>query len=74
MKPAAHTNLLTIVVEDYFHATGLGGTSIRDRWDKLPGRVEYNTRRLLRVLDRHTPAASPRRSQRGRPSINGVGG
>ncbi len=53
MSPAPLTNLLTVEVEDYFHATGLGGTATRDRWDVLPGRVEYNTRRLLRVIDRH---------------------
>ncbi len=53
MRPTAHANLLTVDVEDYFHATGLGGTETRHLWHTLPGRVEYNTRRLLRVLDRH---------------------
>ena len=58
MTSAAPANLLTIDVEDYFHATGLGGTLTRDRWDELPGRVEYSTRRLLRVLDRHDARAT----------------
>lgn len=44
-------NLLTIDVEDYFHANGLQGDIGRADWDSMPGRVEHNTRRLLATLD-----------------------
>ncbi len=46
-------NLLTIDVEDYFHANGLQSHVGRDEWNAMPGRVEYNTRRLLDLLDTH---------------------
>jgi len=49
-------NLLTIDVEDYFHANGLAVD--RARWDELPGRVEHNTRRLLALLSEHDVAAT----------------
>lgn len=61
--PAAEgvTNLLTIDVEDYFHAYGLAssapaspshlpGRVPRYPWAEMPGRVDYTTRRLLTVL------------------------
>ena len=41
-------NLLTVDVEDYFHASGLAVP--RSRWQEMPGRVEYTTRRLLDVF------------------------
>ena len=47
----AQPNLLTIDVEDYFHASGLAVD--RSQWDRLPGRVEYTTRLLLRILAEH---------------------
>ena len=50
---AAVTNLLTIDVEDYFHANGLESHVFRADWDDFPGRVEHNTRRMLKQLDRH---------------------
>ena len=51
-------NLLTIDVEDYFHANGLQSHVGRDDWNSLPGRVEYNTRRLLQQLDEHDVRAT----------------
>lgn len=41
-------NLLTVDVEDYFHANGLAVDPTR--WNRLPRRVESNTRRLLELL------------------------
>lgn len=46
-------NLLTIDVEDYFHANGLQTHIGRSEWNSLPGRVEHNTRRLLARLAEH---------------------
>lgn len=46
-------NLLTIDVEDYFHANGLQSHAGRAEWTAMPGRVEYNTRRLLDLLGAH---------------------
>jgi len=46
-------NLLTIDVEDYFHANGLQTHVGRHDWNSLPGRVESNTRRLLELFDVH---------------------
>lgn len=43
-------NLLTVDVEDYFHASGLEEGRPRINWRELPGRVEYTTRRLLGIL------------------------
>ena len=51
-------NLLSVDVEDYFHATGLCARTPGERWESLPGRVEYSTRLLLRVLDEHDVQAT----------------
>ncbi len=56
MRGAA--NLLTIDVEDYFHANGLQSHVGRDDWNLMPGRVESNTRRLLALLDSHEVQAT----------------
>ncbi len=53
---AGDTCLLTIDVEDYFHASGL--RTDRSSWDARPGRVEYTTRRLLQILDEHRVRAT----------------
>lgn len=63
------TNLLTIDVEDYFHAYGLAssapprpghrpGRAPRYAWDAMPGRVDYTTRRLLSLLQEHGVSAT----------------
>lgn len=51
-------NLLTFDLEDYFHATGLRDAVDPLQWDRLPGRVEYTTRRLLRILAEHGVTAT----------------
>jgi polysaccharide deacetylase family protein (PEP-CTERM system associated) len=51
-------NLLTIDVEDYFHASGLQDAVSRGEWNSMPGRVEYNTRRMLQQLERHDVRAT----------------
>ena len=51
-------NLLTIDVEAYFHANGLQSHVGRDAWTTMPGRVEFNTRRLLDLLDIHDVRAT----------------
>ena len=44
-------SVLTIDVEDYFHAEAFSGTVDRSQWDAYPCRVSDNTRRLLDLLD-----------------------
>lgn len=62
MAPTSHhsavRNLLTFDVEDYFHAVGLRSVVDPLRWDRMPGRVEYTTRRLLKILDEHGARAT----------------
>ena len=59
MAEAANVpNLLTIDVEDYFHANGLQSHIGRDQWNVMPGRVERNTRRLLELLEVHDVRAT----------------
>lgn len=55
---AGVVNLLTIDVEDYFHANGLQSHVDRAEWTAMPGRVEYNTRRLLDLLHTHDVRAT----------------
>lgn len=55
-QPDPLRNLLTIDVEDYFHATGLARDAAD--WDRLPGRVEYTTRRLVNILGEHDVQAT----------------
>jgi polysaccharide deacetylase family protein (PEP-CTERM system associated) len=43
-------NALTIDVEDYFQVQAFADVISRDDWDRLPGRVEANTGRLLDLL------------------------
>ena len=51
-------NAFTIDVEDYFQVTGFEGSIDRDSWDGFESRVVQNTRRLLRILDRHSVKAT----------------
>ncbi len=46
-------NCFTVDLEDYFHICGLPEYCDVNRWDRLPSRVENNTRRILDLLDRH---------------------
>ncbi|RPI55424.1 MAG: polysaccharide deacetylase family protein, partial [Acidobacteria bacterium] len=45
-------NMLTIDVEEHFHASVFERTISRDQWDQLESRVCANTDRLLGILDR----------------------
>jgi polysaccharide deacetylase family protein (PEP-CTERM system associated) len=51
-------NCLTVDVEEWFHICGAGGDLHRRHWDRLPSRVETNTRQLLDLLDRHAIRAT----------------
>jgi polysaccharide deacetylase family protein (PEP-CTERM system associated) len=44
-------NCLTVDVEEWFHVCGADGLLARDRWDRLPSRVESTTRDLLDLLN-----------------------
>jgi polysaccharide deacetylase family protein (PEP-CTERM system associated) len=43
-------NAMTCDVEDYFQVQAFAGTVDRGDWDRLPGRVERNTNRVLDVF------------------------
>ena len=47
----AMSNAFTVDVEDYFHVAALSDSIQREDWEKLPPRVENNTRRLLDIFD-----------------------
>lgn len=57
-ETASIRNLLTIDVEDYFHASGFADRIDPSEWGSLQGRVEYTTRRLLRILGEHDVRAT----------------
>lgn len=44
-------NAFTVDVEEWFHICGAGGELAFEHWDRLPSRVEINTRHLLDLLD-----------------------
>ena len=44
-------NVMTVDVEDYFHAEALSNCFPRERWDTLEWRVESNVDRLLALFD-----------------------
>ena len=43
-------NVVSVDVEDYFHAEAFSDIVDRDRWDSYTSRVEVNTRCLLELL------------------------
>ena len=46
-------NVMTVDVEDYFHVAALAKSiSVKD-WEKIPSRVESNTKRLLDLYDKY---------------------
>src|SRR5882724_8275154 len=51
-------NALTIDVEEYFHAHAYERVIGAAAWDRLPGRVVENTRRILALLERHRARAT----------------
>jgi polysaccharide deacetylase family protein (PEP-CTERM system associated) len=46
-------NALTVDVEDYYQVTAFERRVQRREWDRYPSRVVDNTRRILRLFDRH---------------------
>ena len=47
----ALSNALTVDVEEWFHICGMDGPLAEENWNRLPSRVEQNTRDLLDLLD-----------------------
>lgn len=58
MNRPLQRNAMTIDVEDYFHASPPSAQFPRNRWDKLPGRVEGNIERVLALLAREQVSAT----------------
>ena len=50
--------LLTVVVEDYFHVAPLKSVVRADRWYRFERRVESNTRKALDLLDEYETSAT----------------
>ena len=46
-------NALTVDVEDYFHTEAMSQAVHREDWERMPSRVEGNTRRLFELLAKH---------------------
>ncbi len=46
-------NAITVDVEDYFHTEAMSAAVSRDEWEKMPSRVEENTRRLYDLFERY---------------------
>ena len=46
-------NAFTVDVEDYYHVSAFENDIHRDEWDNYASRVVANTRRLLRLLEKH---------------------
>jgi polysaccharide deacetylase family protein (PEP-CTERM system associated) len=46
-------NAMTVDVEDYFQVSAFENNISRNDWDRLPRRVEYNTRRILDLFAQH---------------------
>jgi polysaccharide deacetylase family protein (PEP-CTERM system associated) len=51
-------HLFTVHLEDYFQVNPFERTVDREAWDRMPGRVEDTTERLLRLLDAHQTRAT----------------
>jgi polysaccharide deacetylase family protein (PEP-CTERM system associated) len=45
-------NAFTVDVEDYFQVSAFESQVSRDQWESIPSRVEANTERILRLLER----------------------
>lgn len=51
-------NAFTVDVEDYYHVSGFADRISPQQWDAYESRVERNTHRILRLLDRHQVRAT----------------
>ena len=47
------TNIMSVDVEDYFHAEAFSDIVARSNWDSYPSRVERNTKKLLELFALH---------------------
>ncbi len=52
-KPMQIINAFTVDVEDYYQVSAFEKHIRRDHWDRWESRVEANTHRILRLLERH---------------------
>jgi len=52
------TNILTVDVEEYFHATEVQRSVTPDQWRGLPSRLDAQVARTLDLLDRHRVKAT----------------
>lgn len=52
-KAATLTNAMTVDVEDYFQVSAFENRFPKDMWSILPARVDYNTREILELFNRH---------------------
>ena len=52
-KPTQIMNAFTVDVEDYYQVSAFEKHIRRDHWDRWESRVEANTHRILRLLERH---------------------
>jgi polysaccharide deacetylase family protein (PEP-CTERM system associated) len=46
-------NAFSVDVEDYFHTEAMSSAVSREQWEKMPQRVDRNTRRLFEILANH---------------------
>jgi polysaccharide deacetylase family protein (PEP-CTERM system associated) len=51
-------NALTVDVEDYFHTEAMTRVAPPKTWERMPRRVEHNTRRLFELFERHQVRAT----------------
>jgi polysaccharide deacetylase family protein (PEP-CTERM system associated) len=51
-------NALSVDVEDYYHTEAMSGVIPRETWEKMPSRVEANTRRVFELLAKHNVRAT----------------
>jgi peptidoglycan-N-acetylglucosamine deacetylase len=66
-------NVVSVDVEDYFHAEAFSDVVDRARWDSYTSRVEVNTRRLLELMAKLNMHATFFRSGVGCRAFPGVG-
>jgi polysaccharide deacetylase family protein (PEP-CTERM system associated) len=51
-------NIISVDVEEYFHAANLAPVAGPGRWRSLPSRVDWATREVLDLFDRHSTKAT----------------
>lgn len=58
MRSEPLKNVLSVDVEDYFHAEALAHAALRSNWNGFECRVEANTRRLLDLFNERNVRAT----------------